>query len=98
MTLHELNQLATKSDLQELYKKIIEDLHLIFSKSKQKEFYKPKEFSDLTGLKYSTVIYYCNTGQLKARQNHPKGAWQIYHSEVDRFIMECKENKRGMYK
>jgi hypothetical protein len=58
----------------------------------QKEFYSPKEFVHLTGMKYSTVIYKCKMGKLKARQDDPSCSWQISASEVDRFKKEADQN------
>jgi len=94
MTIEELKQLATKADIKDLYNRITFDMQEMFSKSKQKEFYKPKEFAELTGIKYSTVIYYCNTGRLKARHDGPKKSWVIHHSELERYASETIENKR----
>jgi hypothetical protein len=62
------------------------------NRNKQKEFYSPKEFVHLTGMKYSTVIYRCKMGKLKARQDDPNCSWQISSSEIDRFKKEAEEN------
>ena len=59
---------------------------------KNKEFYTPKEFSDLTGIKYSTVIYRCKNGRLKSRQDTPCSSWQIDAKELDRYREEAKAN------
>ena len=93
MTREELNQLATVADIENLYSRIVNDLRDIISKSlNNKEFYTPREFSESTGMKYSTIIHYCNTGQLKARQERSRGAWQIHASELERFSYEAKNN------
>ena len=93
MTRDELNQLATVGDLESLYNRIVNDLRDIISKSaNNKEFFTPREFSQTTGMKYSTIIHYCNTGQLKARQERSRGAWQIHSSELKRFMYEAEDN------
>ena len=58
----------------------------------QKEFLSPKEFSFITGVKYSTVVYRCTTGKLKARQETPKSSWQIFATEVERYREEANNN------
>ncbi len=60
--------------------------------SKIKEFYTPKEFSHLTGIKYSTVVYRCKMGKLKARQDTPCSTWQIHVDELERYRNEANEN------
>jgi hypothetical protein len=93
MTRDELNQLATVGDLESLYNRIVNDLRDIISKSaNNKEFFTPREFSQTTGMKYSTIIHYCNTGQLKARQERSRGAWQIHTSEIKRYMHEAEDN------
>ena len=93
MTREDLSQLATVRDLESLYSRIVNDLREIISKSlNNKEFFTPREFSQTTGMKYSTIIHYCNTGQLKARQERSRGAWQIHSSEIKRFLHEAEDN------
>ena len=93
MKASDLGELLTRQDLEKFYVRLIHDLSKILAENQhRKEFYSPKEFSDLTGLKYSTVIHYCNTGQLKARQDRPKGAWTIPASEMERYTDEANEN------
>jgi hypothetical protein len=93
MTREELNQLATVGDIENLYNRIVKDLRDIISNSlNNKEFFSPREFSQTTGMKYSTIIHYCNTGQLKARQEKCRGAWQIHASELERFQYEAEGN------
>lgn len=58
----------------------------------QKEFYSPKEFSHKTGIPYSTVIYRCKFGKLKARQDDHNCSWQIFASELERYKDEASEN------
>lgn len=62
------------------------------SHSKNKKFYSPKEFSDLTGIRYSTVIYRCKLGLLKARQDTPGSLWQIDADELRRYAKEANDN------
>ena len=95
MTREELNQLVTVGDLENLYSRIVNGLKDIIAHSlNQKEFFTPREFSQATGMKYSTIIHYCNTGQLKARQEKSRGAWQIHASELERFQYEAEGNTR----
>jgi len=60
--------------------------------SQKVQFFSPKEFAHLTGLKYSTIIYKAKTGALKARQDGPSCSWQISATELDRFKNEANEN------
>lgn len=60
--------------------------------NQKKEFYSPKEFSHATGIPYSTVIYRCKMGKLKARQDDANCSWQIFASEVDRYKEEASDN------
>lgn len=94
MTKEEINQIATVKDLETFHQRIVNDVKgLLFDKKNpQKEFYTPKEFSHMTGLKYSTVVYRCKVGKLKARQDSPNCSWQIYSSEIERFKDEANEN------
>ncbi|GAA5036556.1 hypothetical protein GCM10023207_31920 [Marivirga lumbricoides] len=95
MTTDDLNQLVTRRDLEQFYSKLINDIAQTISNSlNTKEFYSPKEFSESTGMKYSTVVHYCNTGKLKARQDSPGGTWSIHVSELERFAYEASENTR----
>lgn len=90
MTREDLNQLATERPREPL-SRIINDLRDVISKSlNNKEFFTPGEFSQTTGMKYSTVTHYCNTGQLKARQERNRGAWQIHASELEKICMKLK--------
>ncbi len=59
---------------------------------KNKAFYSPKEFSFLTGIKYSTVVYRCAIGKLKARQDGPSCSWQIDVEELNRYRKEANGN------
>lgn len=89
MTKEELNQLVTIGDLENFGSKLIVEIKKVFGKHDvKKEFYSPKEFSHVTGIKYSTVVYRCKVGKLKARQDDPNCAWSIHKSELDRFIQE----------
>ncbi|HXD93860.1 MAG TPA: hypothetical protein VNX01_11650 [Bacteroidia bacterium] len=77
MNLRDLSQIATVRDLENLQEKIINEVRdLLHKKQKlEREFFTPKEFSHITGLKYSTVVYHCKVGKLKARLinfQHPK--------------------------
>lgn len=93
MTQEQLSQLVTRYDLEQLREKLITDIHKVVSNAlNTKEFYTPREFSETTGMKYSTVIHYCNTGKLKARQERNGGTWSIHVSELERFAYEAENN------
>ena len=95
MTKIDFSQFATKADLlnlRELLRKdILSSLKYVVN---PKEFYTPKEFSIATGMRYSTVINYCNTGKLRARQEKTGGTWSIMASEIERFLRESESNFR----
>lgn len=94
MTKEEINQIVTVKDLEDFRKSIVNDVKgLLFDKKNpQKTFYTPKEFSHITGMKYSTVVYRCKVGKLKARQDGPNCSWQINADEIERFKVETIEN------
>jgi len=94
MTKEELSQVATVKDLEVFYQRIVGDVKglLLDKQTAGKVFYTPKEFSHYTGLKYSTVVYRCKVGRLKARQDSPSCSWQIDASELDRFKNEADTN------
>jgi hypothetical protein len=90
MNKSDLNELVTKQDLENLK---IELSGLILSKiNPLKEFYTPKEFAGITGIPYSTIIYKCINGKLKAYQESPNCSWLIYATEIDRLKKEADEN------
>ena len=92
MTKEELNKLVTIEDLENFTRKLISEIKQILENQKgEKEFYSPKEFGNKTGLKYSTVVYRCKIGILKARQDYPGCSWLIYKSELERLIQEANE-------
>lgn len=93
MTKEDYNQIATVRDLESVYHRIVNDVKgLLDKKNSTKEFYSPKEFSTITGIKYSTVVYRCKVRRLRARQDSPKCSWQIYASEIERFKEEANQN------
>lgn len=92
MTKEELSQLVTVEDLQNFRKNLVADLEILLKFKNRKEFYTPKEFGRETGMKYTTVIYRCKVGKLKARQDAPKCLWSIDSSELERYIQEANEN------
>lgn len=92
MTKEELNNLVTVGDLQRFYERLTGELSNLISINNRKEFYTPREFSEISGMKYSTVIHYLNTGKLQARQSGERGSWLIYRAEVDKLIQEAKSN------
>jgi hypothetical protein len=54
-----------------------------------KQFYSPKEFEELTGKPYSTILENCKVGKIKARQDSPNSRWYIHRSELERYISEA---------
>ncbi len=58
----------------------------------QKEFLSPKEFSAITGMKYSTVVYKCVNGRIKANQESPNSTWRILASEIERLKEDAENN------
>ncbi len=90
------NQLVTKGDLQTSNQILIKAIkEILDSKNSHKEFLTSKEFAHSTGQKYSTIIYKCKCGLLKARQDAPGCTWFIHASEIDRFRNEATEIYTG---
>lgn len=86
-------ELVTVKDLETLRQSIFSDVKGLLDKKKSpKEFYTPKEFAAATGMKYSTVIYRCKVGKLKATQENPNCSWLIDASEVERLKEEASQN------
>ena len=94
MNVEELSQVATVKDLQKFQESILDGVKvLLYDKhTLGKEFFSPKEFSHLSGIKYSTVVYRCKVGKLKARQDDPNCSWQIDVCELERFKNEAHTN------
>lgn len=87
------DELVTVRDLESFHQRIVSDVKGLLDKKKSpKEFYSPKEFAAATGMKYSTVIYRCKVGKLKATQENPNCSWLIDASEVERLREEANEN------
>jgi hypothetical protein len=87
----DLDELVTVFDLE---KGINELRGLILSAiNPQKDFLTPKEFSARTGMNYSTVVYKCATGKLKAYQESPNSSWLIDATEIERIRKVANENK-----
>jgi|TARA_B110000305_G_C19405258_1_gene622373 hypothetical protein len=90
MNKDDLNQLVTKQDLENFK---VELSGLLLSKMNPlKEFYSPKEFHYKTGIPYSTVIYKCTNGTLRAFQESPNCSWLIYGTELERLKNQADEN------
>ena len=86
----DLDELVTIGDLE---KGINELRGLILSAiNPQKDFLTPKEFSARTGMTYSTVVYKCTMGKLKAHQESPNSGWFIVATEIDRIRKGAEEN------
>jgi hypothetical protein len=93
MTKEQLAQLVTVGDLHSLKTELIDRICTVLKNQSIQEFYSPKEFAAISGLKYSTVVNYCATCKLAATQTTAKGGWLIHRSEVDRLISESMANK-----
>ncbi len=93
MTKDQMLQLATVADLLTFKSELVDKIREMFRDQSIKEFYTPKEFAAVSGLKYSTVVNYCAASKLAATQTAANGGWLIHRSEVDRLIGEAKENK-----
>ena len=94
MNQKDLLEIPTKADLLEFKKALLDEIQELLSEKIdiKKAFYTPKEFSLFTGMAYSTVVYRCKVGLLKARQENPKSCWQIQISELERYKREANDN------
>ncbi len=96
MKIEDLEELVTKGYLDQ---RISELEGLILSAiNPQKDFLTPKEFSARTGIQYSSVIYKCTKGKLKAIQESPNSSWFIDASEIERFRKQADENINEPFK
>lgn len=91
MRKEDLNNIVTIEDLIKFKNELLSDFRLMLSRDSYKEFYTPKEFSDVTGLKYDTVLKRCREGTLPAHQPYKNGSWLIPREEIDKI-------KEGAYK
>lgn len=82
----------TVEEFEKLIGAALKDINSSGNSQLQKQFYSPKEFAHVTGIKYSTVVYRCATGKLKARQETAKSSWQIFATEVERYKEESNQN------
>ncbi|MBL4653650.1 MAG: helix-turn-helix domain-containing protein [Flavobacteriales bacterium] len=82
----------TQEDLNIFYTKITSKFDSLIREKHYREFYTAREFSNLTGIKYQTVIYYCNNGKIKARHPDIGGSWIIPRTEIERFHQEAEDN------
>lgn len=91
-TIQDLNKIVTTQDLNSFSEEIINKVINYFTPilPQQKVFLTPKEFASVCGLKYSTVIYKCKTGVLKARQDGANCCWQISTEELKRYKKEAE--------
>ena len=89
----ESGKIATVGHLNQLYKNLLLEMRKMIRQSNRKEFLTPKEFSQIIGLGYYTVIRHCNTGKIMAiQESGDRGNWIIPYSEVDRLIEQANEN------
>jgi hypothetical protein len=93
MNNQDFEQISTKKDLYDLEGRIIKFISETHKKFyPQKEFLNPKEFGAATGMRYSTIVYKCVNGRLKATQESPNSSWRILASEVERLKEEAEKN------
>ena len=92
MLKQELTQITTVADLEIYFQRTCKVIEKLASgQILKKDFYTPKEFAHLTGEKYSTIIYKCKVGRLKARQDGAGCNWQIFAGEIERYKNEADE-------
>jgi excisionase family DNA binding protein len=91
MKIEDLSNIVTVGDLEKFKNELFSKLNILHSKDGHKEFYTPKEFSEITGLKYDTVLKRCREGTLPAHQPYKNGSWLIPSEEIDKI-------KEGAYK
>lgn len=92
MTEEDLKQLATRGDLQQLENVLITRIKTIVRNANRKEFYTPREFAEITSMGYSNVVKYCQSGKIKARQDHSRGSWIIHRDEIERYVEQANNN------
>lgn len=91
------SDIVTLEDLMVFGEKMKNDIYGIIQAKVNplKEFYTPKEFGHKTGMKYSTVVYKCKNGILKAVQEAPNCTWLIHSSELERLVKDAEKNVTG---
>lgn len=94
MTTEELKKIATVEDLEKLKVEIFDEMETLINRKELKEFYTPREFSEITGLKYDVVLKRCREGSLPAHQPYKNGSWLIPGEEV----MKMKKMAYEFYK
>lgn len=90
-------EIVTVEDLRIFGEKFKNDISGIIQSKFQpsQKFYSPKEFSAKTSMPYSTVVYKCKMGKLKAFQDSPNCSWLIDASELERYITLAESNVTG---
>ncbi|MEM6268324.1 MAG: helix-turn-helix domain-containing protein [Bacteroidota bacterium] len=102
MTLQDLQQIATKSDLLQLKAEIgemLDELRTLVAVTQasgpvptKKPFYSPKEFGALIGVSRQTVMRWAQDGTIKAVQKGGKRClWLVPHSELERLQEEADD-------
>jgi hypothetical protein len=84
----------TVTQLETLISNIVKESLLIQEKKQlaTKLFCSPREFGLETGIPYSTVIYMCKEGKIKARQEDINCSWKIDATEIIRLKNEADNN------
>lgn len=83
---------VTKDDLELFYVRITAAFQVIIDEYQSVKFYSAKEFSELTGMAYTTVVNRLHKGTIRGSQSGKRSGWLIPHSEVVRLKIEADKN------
>ena len=83
MRKEDLENIVTVGDLEKFRAELLSDISKVLSTG-NKEFYTPREFSEITGLKYDLVLKRCREGSLPAHQPYKNASWLIPRAEIDK--------------
>lgn len=91
MTRDDLNNIVTVGDIEKLKVELVNAMELLIKQRSYKEFYTPREFADITGLKYDSVLKRCREGTLPAYQPYKNGSWLIPGEEIQKIKAKAYE-------
>ncbi len=86
------DEIITVAHLEQFKQELLDSLREMLQVKELPAFLTPKEFAEETGLKYSTVVYYCSIGKLAATQSTKGGKLLIPGSELVRLKEEALNN------
>jgi len=72
----------------------MQDIRHIVSTKSTREFYTPREFTDITGLKYDLALKRCREGIIPAHQPYKNGSWLIPGEELAKIKASAYEFHR----